>query len=241
MCGISGIAGLSNISRVLTDSIRQLEYRGYDSCGIAVINEDGKIEVKKNIGAVDHVSTQEDFASLKGTVGIAHTRWATHGEVTRENTHPHTCCKSEFTLVHNGIISNYNQLKEMLTAKGHKFISQTDTEAIVHLVEEEYKKTKDAEKAFTNALQKVDGTFAVVMLTVHEPDKIFCAKNESPLILGIGDESNYIGSDFNAFINHTKNAVILDDWEYAIVTNDRYTIKHISSAEVIEKEITKIT
>lgn len=240
MCGISGIAGLQNISNPLVVGIKNLEYRGYDSCGVAILNGKGRIIVKKNIGSVDEVNKKEDLAKPKGNIGIAHTRWATHGSVTKANTHPHLCCQRKFACVHNGIISNYRTLKKQLSEKGHKFLSETDTEIIVHLLEDFYKLTNNVEKAFLNMLGKLEGTYAIAMITTFDPDKIYCSKKESPLVIGIGNDENYIGSDFNAFIDFTRNSVVLDDFEYAIVSKDSYVVKNTNRLNVVEKEITRI-
>jgi len=239
MCGISGIAGFKNIAVPLLDSIRHLEYRGYDACGIAILGLHG-IEVRKNIGSVDEVNERERLSEPDGKLGIAHTRWATHGGVTKENTHPHLSCKGDFALVHNGIISNYRELKKELIKEGHKFYSETDTEVIVHLVEKYFAPSKDTEKAFIKAIKRLEGTYAVAMITIYEKDKIFCAKKESPLVIGLGGDTNYIGSDFNAFIDYTKNAVVLDDDEYAVVSKDRYFIKNTTNGETVRKKITEI-
>ena len=239
MCGISGIAGFKNIAVPLLDSIRHLEYRGYDACGIAILGLHG-IEVRKNIGSVDEVNERERLSEPDGKLGIAHTRWATHGGVTKENTHPHLSCKGDFALVHNGIISNYRELKKELIKEGHKFYSETDTEVIVHLVEKYFAPSKDTEKAFIKAIKRLEGTYAVAMITIYEKDKIFCAKKESPLVIGLGEDTNYIGSDFNAFIDYTKNAVVLDDDEYAVVSKDRYFIKNTTNGETVRKKITEI-
>jgi len=237
MCGISGIAGFKNIAVPLLDSIRHLEYRGYDACGIAILGLHG-IEVRKNIGSVDEVNERERLSEPDGKLGIAHTRWATHGGVTKENTHPHLSCKGDFALVHNGIISNYRELKKELIKEGHKFYSETDTEVIVHLVEKYFAPSKDTEKAFIKAIKRLEGTYAVAMITIYEKDKIFCAKKESPLVIGLGGDTNYIGSDFNAFIDYTKNAVVLDDDEYAVVSKDRYFIQ---MEKLSEKKLQRYT
>ncbi|MBI4378373.1 MAG: glutamine--fructose-6-phosphate transaminase (isomerizing) [Nitrospinae bacterium] len=239
MCGISGIVGFKNIAMPLLNSIRHLEYRGYDSCGVAIMSNNS-IVVRKNIGSVDEVNEREKLSEPDGKIGIAHTRWATHGGVTKENTHPHLSCEGDFALVHNGIISNYSEIKKELIHGGHRFNSETDTEVIVHLIEKYFVLSKDAEKAFIRALKRLEGTYAIAMITTHEKDKIFCAKRESPLVIGLGDEINYLGSDFNAFIDYTKNAVVLDDDEYAVVSRDHYFIKKIISGEVIRKRITEI-
>ncbi|MBI5182851.1 MAG: glutamine--fructose-6-phosphate transaminase (isomerizing) [Nitrospinae bacterium] len=238
MCGISGIVGFENISKSLLNSIRNLEYRGYDSCGIAIL-EKGYIKIKKNIGYVDEVNEKEGLTNLTGRTGIAHTRWATHGGVTKKNAHPHISCKGDFAVVHNGIISNYHTLKEGLKKEGHKFLSETDTEVIAHLLEKYYSSTGDVEDAFRRSLNMLDGTYAIAMITIYEHEKIFCAKNESPLILGIGNDANYVGSDFNAFIDYTKNTVVLDDKEYAVISKEKYIIKDIRG-ERVNKEITMI-
>ena len=240
MCGISGIVGLQNISSPLVASIRNLEYRGYDSCGVAILNGQRKLIVKKNIGSVDEVNEEEKLTKPKGKIGIAHTRWATHGGVTKANTHPHVSSQRKFACVHNGIISNYRLLKDQLAKKGHKFLSETDSEVIPHLLEDFYKSTGDVEKTFLKTLSKLEGTYAIAMITTFEPERVYCAKKESPLIIGIGDDANFIGSDSNAFIDFTKNSVVLDDFEYAIVSKDSYVVKNINQGNMIEKEITHI-
>lgn len=239
MCGIAGAVGLKDISNVLFDGIRNLEYRGYDSCGVAVMNRNS-IVVKKNIGGVGDVYQKENILRHNSHVGIAHTRWATHGQVTRENTHPFLSCDKNFAVIHNGIISNYKELKVKLEKEGHKFHSQTDTEVIPHLLEKHYKKTLNVEASLVATIQQLEGTFAMAFISNHQPDQIFCAKRESPLLLGIGDEVKFIGSDFNAFIDHTKNAVIIDDEEYAIVSKDGYIVKNFVTQEEVEKPITRI-
>ena len=241
MCGIAGIVtSKDNISERLLGSIKSLEYRGYDSCGMAVINGEATPQIRKNVGAVDEVNDRERFGELSGNVGIAHTRWATHGGVTRENSHPHSSCDGRFTLSHNGIINNYTELRSKLIKKGHKFSSETDTEVIVHLVEDFYKKSNSVEKAFISAIKMLEGTYAVALITTKEPDRIFCARKESPLIIGLGGDANYIGSDFNAFIAHTKSAVIMEDFEYAIVTHDGYSLKSLPTGEVVDRAVQQI-
>jgi len=240
MCGISGIIASKNISKQLIRSIRNMEYRGYDSCGMAMINGVG-ISVKKNVGCVDEVDGTENFGGMKGKAGIAHTRWATHGKVSKANAHPHLSCNRKFACVHNGIISNYRVLRESLQGEGHRFQSETDSEVIAHLMERNFADKKNVEEAFVSTLRQLDGTFAIALISVYEPDRIYCAKFESPLILGVGRNANYIGSDFNAFIEYTENAVILDTAEYAIVKGDSYTVKDIRRMEPVEKETLRIS
>ena len=239
MCGIAGAVGLKDISNVLFDGIRNLEYRGYDSCGVALMNRNS-ILVKKNIGEVSQVYQKENVLRHSTKLGIAHTRWATHGQVTRNNTHPFLSCDKNFAVLHNGIISNYQELRARLQKEGHTFQSETDTEVIPHLLEKFYKKTVNVEAALVQTIKQLEGTFALAFITNHDPEQIYCAKRESPLLLGIGDEVKFIGSDFNAFIDHTKNAVIIDDDEYAIVSKDGYTVKNFVTNEEVDKPITRI-
>ena len=239
MCGISGVASFHAIGDRLYEGVHHLEYRGYDSCGVAFLNHD-HIEVRKDIGTVDEVNSKESIQGLNSFVGIAHTRWATHGKVTKENAHPHQSCHGEFAVVHNGIIANYKALRQELLKTGHRFRSETDTEIIAHLIEQRYAETGDVERAWVSALRSLSGSYALAMISTHDPDRIFCARHESPLIIGVGSESNYVGSDFNAFIDYTKNTVILDDGEYGIVSKDSYSVKGLRSGEVIDKSVTVV-
>ncbi len=239
MCGISAAVGHKDISQELFEGIRNLEYRGYDSCGVALMNH-SKLVVKKNIGGVEEFYQKDSVLRHKSHMGIAHTRWATHGKVTRNNTHPMVSQDKAFAVVHNGIISNYRALRSQLQKEGFRFVSETDTEVVPHLMQKYFKQTKNVEKAFVKTLSLLEGTYAVVLITRHHPDTIFCARKESPLMLGIGDEVKYVGSDFNAFIDHTKNAVIIDDEEYAILTRDSYVVKNFITGEEIAKPITRI-
>jgi glucosamine--fructose-6-phosphate aminotransferase (isomerizing) len=239
MCGISGIVSGHNVARQLLASIQNLEYRGYDSCGMAVMNSHGPV-VRKNIGYVADVAEKELFLSMEGVMGIAHTRWATHGGVTPANAHPHLSCDKGIAVVHNGIISNYMELKESLMKKRHRFESDTDSEVIPHLIEDYRGRGFSLERAFVAALKDLDGAFAVAMISKEEPHKIFCGKHESPLIIGIGRDASYIGSDFNAFIEHTRDAVVMDDGEYAVVTRESQAIRRISDGEAVSKKVMHI-
>jgi len=239
MCGISGIVSSADVSDKLIESLRNLEYRGYDSCGIAVLNGAGAT-VRKNIGYVADVAEKEMFTSVKGRVGIAHTRWATHGKVTAGNAHPHLCCGGKIAVVHNGIITNYRKLKSGLVRKNHRFKSETDSEVVAHLVEENLKTGVSLETAFVKALRMLEGSFAVAMVSADEQEKILCGRNESPLILGLGEDENYIGSDFNAFVEYTRNAVVIEDGEYAVVSREGYEIKRIGDLEPVERDILRI-
>jgi glucosamine--fructose-6-phosphate aminotransferase (isomerizing) len=239
MCGIAGVTGFENVAPRLYQGIRALEYRGYDSCGIAVLG-DGRIEVRKNVGGVEDVGQRERFLDLTGTVGIAHTRWATHGGVTRDNAHPHLSCDGQFAVVHNGIIDNYRGLRDRLVADGHHFVSATDTEIVAHLLEAWQAKLGDPVEAFLHVLGELKGSYALAVVTVLAPGRILCAKQRSPLILGLGEDGNYVGSDFNAFIERTKRAVILEDGEVAVVSPDDYFVRAHARGEVIPKKVLTI-
>ncbi|MEK6808624.1 MAG: class II glutamine amidotransferase, partial [Nanoarchaeota archaeon] len=169
MCGILGYIGNENAVPILINGLKKLEYRGYDSAGIAIINGNSAI-IEKDIGKVEDVEKKIDLNSMNGTIGLAHCRWATHGSVTKENAHPHFDCKNEIIVVHNGIIENYQQIKEMLIKKGHKFTSETDTEVIPHLIEEHYQ--GDIVGAVKSALKEITGSYALGIITKNEPDKI---------------------------------------------------------------------
>jgi glucosamine--fructose-6-phosphate aminotransferase (isomerizing) len=239
MCGITGVVSFHPIGDRLYEGVRHLEYRGYDSCGIAFL-DDHHIEIRKDIGSVDEVDSKENIRQLTAQVGIAHTRWATHGKVTKENAHPHQSCHGEFVVVHNGIIANYKRLREELLKAGHRFRSETDTEVIAHLIEQHFAESGDVERAWVGALRALQGSYALAMISPHDPDHIYCARHESPLIIGVGSESNYIGSDFNGFIDYTKSTVILEDGEYGIVSRDSFSVKSLQSGDVVEKTITVI-
>ena len=239
MCGISGMINAKNVAHPLYASIRNLEYRGYDSCGMALLDA-GKIQTRKNTGGVEEVNQRERLTQLSGRLGIAHTRWATHGVVSRENAHPHLSTNEAFAVVHNGIFSNYQDLREELEAEGVTFCSQTDTEVFVQLVARQYQRLQNTERAFVAALEQMEGSFAIVMISVHEPDRLFCAKRDSPLILGLGEGSNYVGSDINAFLEYTRRAVILDDDEYVILTQESYQIRSLRDGQQVEKDILHI-
>lgn len=236
MCGIVGYIGNREAAPILLQNLRRLEYRGYDSCGFATI--DDRLHVRKDIGTIEDVHSSLDFLELPGKVGIAHTRWATHGNVTRRNAHPHLDCAGELAVVHNGIVSNYEELKKELTGKGHVFSSDTDTECIAHLIEDSY--NGSLEDAVLEALDKVKGTYALMVVSVHEPEKLICARNESPLVLGLGDGEIFVGSDVASFLEHTRKAVALDDGEYAVVTTQGYSVKKISNGEKLNKKILHI-
>jgi glucosamine--fructose-6-phosphate aminotransferase (isomerizing) len=240
MCGISGIVDLEPIGTRLFTSIRNLEYRGYDSCGIATLHE-GQIKARKNIGGVDEVNSTEQLDQLPGTIGIAHTRWATHGGVTQENAHPHLSMRNEFAIAHNGIISNYQRLREQLVQQGFEFRSLTDSEVISNLLENAFYEEQDVEQALQSTLKKLEGTFGLVMISLHDPERIYAAKRESPLMVGLGEGTNYVGSDINAFLEYTRRAWVLEDGEYAVLSRERVIIRKFPSGkEVVQKQVLQI-
>ena len=228
-----------NFGRNLLNSIKNLEYRGYDSCGVAVI-QNGKIDLRKNIGGIDDVNLKERLDQMQGKIGIAHTRWATHGGVTQENAHPHLSANRKFAVVHNGIISNYQQLRERLLSEGVCFDSLTDTEVFVNLLEKSYTECNDLEQAFLAALQQIEGSFSIVMLSSHDPEHLYCVKKESPLLLGLGEGCNYVGSDINAFLEYTKKAIVLDEGEYVILGPNEYQVRSLKTGKKLKKNVLHI-
>lgn len=239
MCGIAGIVGRGNVSDKLFQCIKNLEYRGYDSCGVALLQPD-QIEIRKNVGAVDEVNEIEHLTEPSGKIGLAHTRWATHGGVTKLNSHPHYSGDNAFAVVHNGIISNYRELRDRLTEAGHTFRSETDTEVIPHVLEEVYKTEQDIEKTLLKAYEQLEGTYAFAFISMHAPGKIFCARKESPLVLGVDTDNMFLASDINSFIEYTRDIVLLNDDEYAMITEDAYVIKDLHTGKPIARESQKI-
>ena len=239
MCGISGIVDSEPIGTRLFTSIRNLEYRGYDSCGIATLHE-GQINARKNTGGVDEVNSTEQLDQLPGTIGIAHTRWATHGGVTQENAHPHLSMRNEFAIAHNGIISNYQRLREQLVQQGFEFRSLTDSEVISNLLENAFYEEQDVEQALQSTLKKLEGTFGLVMISLHDPERIYAAKRESPLMVGLGEGTNYVGSDINAFLEYTRRAWVLEDGEYAVLGRERVIIRKFPSGKMVQKQVLQI-
>ncbi|MDB5054761.1 MAG: glutamine--fructose-6-phosphate aminotransferase [Bacilli bacterium] len=217
MCGIVGYIGNKNSQEILLEGLKKLEYRGYDSAGLAVFTKNG-LEVTKAKGRIAVLEAQLGGAPLRGTVGIGHTRWATHGKPSDVNSHPHTDDTLKFSVVHNGIIENYIHLKEELIAKGHVFVSETDTEVISHLIAEAY--DGDIVTAVQKAVRQMTGAFALGVLTEYEPDKLVAVRLASPLIIGVGDGENFIGSDIPAILEYTRDVYILSDGEMAVLTRD---------------------
>ena len=174
---------------------------------------------------------------MEGSVGIAHTRWATHGAVTQANAHPHTSCAADFAVVHNGIIANYRYLREELVSEGHEFRSSTDTETIVHLIEKYHRSMGSLERAFVKALGRLEGSYAVAMVSLHEPDRIYCARFESPLLIGTRADATYLGSDVNAFLGFTRSVIALEDGQYAILLPGQVCVKDIATRQIQAKTV----
>ena len=217
MCGIVGYIGDKSAVSVLMVGLTKLEYRGYDSAGVAVING-GHVQVRKRVGKLQALADSLKEDPIDGQVGIGHSRWATHGEPSELNAHPHNDCTGRLYVVHNGIIENYHELRDELLAAGHRFASATDTESVAHLIEANYQ--GDLVDAVRQALARVRGSFALVVLSQDEPDKLVVARRQSPLLLGIGHGENFVASDVPAPLRYTRDIVFLDDDEMAVVTKD---------------------
>ncbi|MFQ6122394.1 MAG: glutamine--fructose-6-phosphate transaminase (isomerizing) [Dehalococcoidales bacterium] len=213
MCGIIGYIGERQAQPILLSCLHRLEYRGYDSCGIAVLGSD--IEVYKDAVRVEEL--EKTSPPLPGVVGIGHTRWATHGEPSQINAHPHCDCTGKIAVVHNGIINNFQRLRQQLTSEGHNFISETDTEIIPHLIEKYY--DGNLEEAVETALREVEGSYAIIVLMIGEP-KLVAARKDSPLIIGVGDRENFIASDVPAILDYTNRVIYLEDDDIGVVTTD---------------------
>ena len=222
MCGIVGYIGFNQASDFLLDGMAKLEYRGYDSAGIAVIGADNVIKIQKKVGRLANLEAIVKADPNEGTVGIGHTRWATHGRPSDMNSHPHSSEDGKFAVVHNGIIENYMPLKEELIEKGYHFKSETDTEVVAHLLADMY--DGDFVGTVRRMLARVDGAYALEIICADEPDKIICTKKENPLVIGLGKGENFVASDIPAIINYTRDTYILSDGELAIVTRDNVSV-----------------
>lgn len=234
MCGIIGIvvskgAIKERLGSILRKCLKNLEYRGYDSVGFAIINWDNEIIVRKSKGKIDEVSRKLGFNDYDGHTGIAHTRWATHGKPSDVNAHPHIDCTRKIAIVHNGVIENYQELKRELLIKGHVFTSETDTEVIAHLIEEYKKKGVSTYEALKEAIRRLKGAYALAVIDKDEPGKIFFARNTSPLVIGIGKDRGimFIASDIPAFLDYTNHVIVLNDGEIGFITSSQVFLEHI--------------
>lgn len=232
MCGIVGYVGNAQAAPFLLDGMSKLEYRGYDSAGIAVY-EKGKIRVEKCVGRLDALRHKLEGRMPEGSMGIGHTRWATHGRPSDRNSHPHTDESGDFVVVHNGIIENYLMLKEKLIAKGQKFSSDTDTEIVAHLFADFY--DGDMEEAVKKVLKTIEGSYSLVFMCAAEPDKLICTKKDNPLIIGLGEGENFIASDIPAIIAKTRRTYIMSDGEIATVTKDGVWVQDINGTTITKK------
>jgi glucosamine--fructose-6-phosphate aminotransferase (isomerizing) len=237
MCGIVGYVGPRDAAPILLEGLRRLEYRGYDSAGIALLTEDGDVFVEKKAGKLSNLTDHLNGGAPAGHPGIAHTRWATHGRPNDTNAHPHTDCGGRLALIHNGIIENYREIKDRMLAEGHRFTSETDTEALAHLIESRY--TGDLVEAVREALNEVRGAYAIGVMHTEHPNRIVGARMNVPLIVGLGNGEGFLASDVPAILEHTKNVVILHEGDIADVSPDGVRIIGLDGAEV-ERDVTRI-
>jgi len=221
MCGIIGYIGPKEVVPVLIDGLRRLEYRGYDSAGVAVVNN-GSVDLRRSAGKLSNLETVIGSAPLSGEYGVGHTRWATHGRPTEENAHPHRDCTGKIVVVHNGIVENYLDLKHELQRQGHTFVTETDTEIVAHLVEREMK-ADGLENAVRRALMLMRGLFALVLISADDPGKIVAVRNGPPIVVGLGDGEFFVASDIPAILSHTRDVVFLGDEEMAVITKTGVT------------------
>ncbi len=240
MCGIVGYVGRKPAQDIILDGLRRLEYRGYDSAGLCILNN-GRLELRKKKGRIENLAALLRKQPVKGVSGVGHTRWATHGAPTDENAHPHLDQSGKLALVHNGVIENHQQLKEQLLAKGHKFVSQTDTEVLAHLVGERYEQIKAVPvttdgaaltEAVRLALKEVAGTYGIAVVHADHPNLIIGARRGSPLLVGIGRDENFLASDVSAIVAHTRRVVYLNDFEIVTLTRDDFQVSTIEASAV---------
>ena len=234
MCGIVGYVGNKMASQVLINALKKLEYRGYDSAGIAIL-EGEDILVRKCKGALKFLEEKIAGEVIKGSVGIGHTRWATHGEPSDTNSHPHTNMDGTISIVHNGIIENYAELKAKLQSQGVVFKSQTDTEVVVHLLDQKYKATGDIFKAVIETLHILEGSYAIGVICKDYPDRIICARKESPLVVGLGKGENFIASDVPALLEHTRDVYYLGERELAVLYTDHVDLFNFEGEKIIKE------
>lgn len=242
MCGIVGYVGNKDVVPILIDGLKRLEYRGYDSAGIGVI-ENGRLELRRCVGKICNLENVLKEKPCKGSIALGHTRWATHGRPSEENAHPHTDCQDRLVVVHNGIIENYLTLKKGLIKEGHKFKSETDTEVLAHLVEKYLAKSRGKKSilfALQRALKEVEGSYALGVISVDDPEKIVCARKESPLVIGLGRKEYFIASDVPAILGHTRKVIYLDDGETAEVSTSGVEV-YDKSGRKIKKKVFQIT
>jgi len=237
MCGIAGYVGERKVAPLLVDSLKRLEYRGYDSCGVATLDR-GKIWIKKDKGKIDDVDRKLRLTDLPGKIGFGHTRWATHGKVSKRNSHPQTDCDGGIAVIHNGIIENFYELKKRMKRKGHKFRSDTDTEVIAHLIEDNLRSGLDLEESVRKTMNSLKGRSAIIVIKRDFPGLV-AARTGSPLILGVGKNEYFIASDVPAFLNYTRKVMYLDDGEMVVI-KDKPKFMSLADGGNIEKRIITI-
>jgi glutamine---fructose-6-phosphate transaminase (isomerizing) len=232
MCGIVGYVGNKQVVPLIIDGLRKLEYRGYDSAGIAVVDENHQLQIERAEGKLRNLEEALRQTALDGTYGIGHTRWATHGRPTEENAHPHRDCTERVVVVHNGIIENYLELKDGLRQKDHNFVTETDTEVVAHLIEEHLKQTNNFEQAVRQTVSELRGIFALSMLSADEPDTVISARLGPPVVIGIGDGEFFVASDIPAILEHTRDVFFLGDGEIAVMTKTGVRVTDFSGNSV---------
>ena len=239
MCGIVGFIGQEQAAPILLDGLAHLEYRGYDSAGVAVISAQGKLQVEKAVGRLKVLSKQiHGGADLEGCIGLGHTRWATHGAPNIINSHPHVSENGKFAVIHNGIIENYVEIKEFLIGQGIRFKSETDTEVVAQLLEFYYNECHDFLEAVGRVLRRIEGAYALGMLCADCPDRIIAARKDAPLLLGYGKGCNFLASDVTAIIKHTRDVAYMEDGEVAVLTREGIEVYDALEQKVEKKHFT---
>ncbi len=236
MCGIFGISANRNVTPLLIDALEKLEYRGYDSCGLTVGGEDGHLQIRKGAGPVQRVASEERFAEISGNWGLGHVRWATHGRVSRLNSHPLVDSYGDIAIVHNGILQGYEALRQELIAEGHTFLSETDSEVIAHLIERAIKQGSTVEEAILICAQKLQGTYAIGVMTKQEPGTLYALRKESPLLIGVGDDFHCFSSDPLTLGGITEKVIWLEDGEMARVDQKSCTLRNISDGSTFQRK-----
>src|SRR5438874_2301939 len=245
MSGIVGYVGQKSVVPVIIEGLRKLEYRGYDSAGIAVAGNGEGLQIRRAEGKLRNLEEVIRNKPLDGTYGIGHTRWATHGRPTEENAHPHRDCSGRIVVVHNGIVENYLSLKRRLKEEGHKFTTETDTEVIAHLIENHYLKSGNGnrhtlEEAVRKAVKELAGVFALVVIAVDDPNKIVAARNGPPVVIGIGKDEYFVASDVPALLEHTRDLFFLADGDLAVITQAGVKVTDFDG-NPMERKVQRIT
>jgi glucosamine--fructose-6-phosphate aminotransferase (isomerizing) len=240
MCGIVGYVGNKQVVPVILDGLRKLEYRGYDSAGIAVVDEKHHLDIRRAEGKLRNLEEAIRLKPLDGTYGIGHTRWATHGRPTEENAHPHRDCTGRVVVVHNGIIENYIQLKDRLRRSDHVFVTETDTEVIAHLIEEYLKREESFEHAVSLAVRDLRGIFALSIISTEVPDTIIAVRQGPPVVIGLGDGEYFVASDVPPILQHTRDVFFLGDGEIAVLTKDSVRVTDFEG-NAVEPHTQRIT